>query len=354
MAFLIDPYKSRSLTDTVLKIKPFESFVMNNFFKKNKRHSTRRIDYEVVSTKNSLARFSHNNQEAHLIKKNSKDIYTFSLPRTAEKKVFTAEELADYNAIFDTYGASPEQKAERANEYVLDELKELKDRVTRRREQMSCAMLSEGKLVIDEDDVKFTIDQLFTSAALNAGGNYFSLGADKRWSDTSVNPLMDIRKWRQAIQKRTGANASICILGEEAADAFINNVEVKDSLHTQNNKVGQLDLTNTPSASGIYLGRLMGVDFYEYNQVYVNSAGAEANFIPPKRAILTTAASANNAMHFGPIYRISANGKPNVIQTDMYVKSYIENEKILVWEVEQFSLPGLHNPEEVVSVQVVA
>ena len=159
MSALIDMFEARSLTNAINRAKVIEPFVLNTFFKNKQYHAADKIDIEIMTGSDKLAQFVNQHEGAIQIKKASKIVKTLSLPRTFEKKLFTALELANYKSIGNIYVTSPEERTRLANQMILQELEELKNRIIRRREQMACEALSIGKLTVSQDNIDFSVDR---------------------------------------------------------------------------------------------------------------------------------------------------------------------------------------------------
>ena len=138
MSALIDMFESRSLTNAINRAKVIEPFVLNTFFKNRQFHAADKIDIEIITGSDKLAQFVNQHEGALPIKKLSKVVKTLSLPRTFEKKLFTALELANYKSIGNIYVTSPEERTNLANQMILQELEELKNRIIRPQPTQFC------------------------------------------------------------------------------------------------------------------------------------------------------------------------------------------------------------------------
>jgi len=346
---MINMFESRSLTNAINRTKVIEPFVLNTFFKNTQFHAADKIDIEIITGSDKLAQFVNQHEGALPIKKLSKMVKTLSLPRTFEKKLFTALELANYKSVGNIYVTSPEERTNLANQMILQELEELKNRIIRRREQMACEALSTGQINVNQNNIEFWVNFEFEQNV-----HLVTLASNAKWSEATAKPLVNLKNWKRDIMKRCGINADIMILGSEAADSFIANDSIKKELDTNNNRIGVLDLTQSATRSGMFIGRIMGVDIYEYNQQYTKADDiTPIDMINPKRAILVASQSPGFRVHFGPIYRIE-NGNLKIYQNELLVETNTNEDKTaLDWKVEQKSLPTIHEPNAIISATVV-
>lgn len=348
----INIYDKRSLTNAVNKIKVLEPFLLNKFFKTKRQHSAETIDVEIIKSNANLAQFVSDGEGAKIIAKGKKDVKTVTIPRTYEKKIFTAKELADYQALIGNVYASPQERIRAANEMIVREVEDIKNRAVNRREELVCQILNTGKITISQDNIAFEIDFDFVTAALDSGGHIVTLAESYQWDDgVSKNIVEDCRKIKRAIMRRSGKNANVCILGEKAAEWFIADTGVKALLDNNNLRVGALDLTRANEKYGNYIGSFAGIEFYEYNQQY-NLNGTLTDMISTNKAIFLPQEAAYD-LHFGPVYRISANNQLDIITSEYLLEPKVDEDRTyLEWRLEQKSLPAISDPDTIVSMTV--
>lgn len=89
------------------------------------------------------------------------------------------------------------------------------------------------------------------------------------WSnvDTST-PVTDIRQWKSLISKSTGFNPNIGFVHPDVANKLLNNESVLKQLDNRRVNAGNIDM------SGEYLGRLAGIDLYEFNETVTDYTGS--------------------------------------------------------------------------------
>ena len=56
------------------------------------------------------------------------------------------------------------------------------------------------------------------------------VSAEKKWNADTSDPLGDLERWREAVQKEGFVNCNICIMAKDVANAFVNNAKVKSVL----------------------------------------------------------------------------------------------------------------------------
>jgi len=346
MSLLVNLYDSASLTEAVNLLKVPEPFVLKNIFKTIVPNDTDTILFEEYSGSDEIAQFVHlDDPSPTSVKKTTRKAKSFQLPRTFENKVFTPQELSKINAIGQIF-ADENVRLEEQQKAVARELEELKNRVIRRREQMACAAIATGKITVSQGNIDFEYD--FDFEATKQLVTYTSTAL---WTNAASSPIANINEWKKKIAKRSGVAVRHILLGTSAAEAFLKHAEIQKALDTNNYKMGQLDLTNDATGSATLLGRIAGVNIWEYSQQYT-AGGSSQEMIAVDRAI-AVGDSPHFKLHYGPAYRIE-NGVAVPIISDMYLEvDPSSDNRGLQWNLEQKSLPVVHDKGCVISVKVV-
>lgn len=348
----IDIYSARSLTNAVNKTVTTEPFLLNMFFKNKQFHATDSFDFETYYWDNKMAQLAAPNAEAKLVSKKKRTVKSLKIARSFEKKLFGAQELADYNELGKIYIDSPKDREKAANDWVMSEVDALKRRVITLREWMACQIISTGGISISQDDLEIDYDFGLTTAALASGGHIFTAGASDKWSASSSDPIAQIEEWMDYIIERTGITRASLILGKTAAKYFRANDEVREQLDNLNYQVGQMKLNDPRKKWGNYLGTIGGVDIYKYNQVYKNSSGTKTDMIGAKKAILVANDPEMFKLHWAPIYRVNDRGL-KTFNTNYFLQPKTnEDETALTWYLEQKSIPAVHNPDGLIIATV--
>lgn len=346
MSALVNLYDSYSLTEAVNLLPVAEPFVVKNIFKTVVPHDSDSILYEEYAGSEDVAQFvGRNEPNPKSVDKGTRVAKSFQLPRTYESKLFTAQELAMINAVGQIF-SDANIRMEEQNKYIARELEQLKSRVIRRREQMACEALATGKIIVTQDNLEMTYDFGF-----EANKQLVTLSAQKLWSAATSNPVNDVREWRRLIAKRSGVNVRNILLGTAAAEAFLKNEAVMKALDANNFRIGAVDINADVTGSVGYLGRVAGIDVWEYSQQYVKN-GEAFDMIPTDRAI-AVGESNNFRLHYGAAFRIN-NGVAAPIISEFYLEAEkIGENKAVQWNLEQKSLPVIHDKGCVISAKVV-
>ncbi|MRR20940.1 hypothetical protein EG827_12225 [bacterium] len=341
----IDIFKPRSVTTAILSLITPEPFVLKNVFKQAIPHASDNIDCELTSYASSMAAVVGDYDGPVPVSKGSRYVQQFKVPRTFESKVFTAKDIADYEAVGNIYGENSEARAAAKNAWALNELADMKNRAIRRREYMAIQALTTGIVTVSSDSVDYSADYGFESDK-----QLVTLSATAKWNATSTaKPLNNIRNWKKLIAQRSGLPMDILLLGSQAADDFIGLSDVQNMMDANQIRSGVLELVNTPTIGANFLGRVAGVDVYEVVQQY------DATDMFGTNLAVAVASKAAFRNHLGPVYRFNDAGQAQVLNAEYYVEAEVSNDKtMLSWKVEQKCLPVVHDKGAVIAATVHA
>jgi predicted RNA-binding protein YlqC (UPF0109 family) len=341
----IDVMDSRALTTAIEQTTVVEPFILGTFFKSPEDVGAETVDIVIEKRTSKIAKFVNEGEEPRLIGKTGRSVKTVKIPKTFEKKIFTPTELRKYRNLGETYMDDAQASAS-ANRMVVKELEDLKQRALNLREYMACQAIAAGKIEVRQSNIEFDVDFDFVSTE-----QLITLSGANLWSASTAKIINRIRAWKSAMSKR-GYGATDIILGEAAAEAFINDEAVLKFLNNNNTRVGAVDYTKQIAAGGNLIGNFAGLNIWEYTQTYTDDNGTAQLLIPTDRAIVLSKQN-ENRVYRAPIYRINDRGL-DVTSTDMLVYSKVnDNNTLLTWEVEQKSLCAICDPGAVISAKVV-
>jgi hypothetical protein len=347
MSTLIDIYTWRSLTTAINKILPIHTFALDNIFKRKTTHLTDKVDFEFITGKQKLARFVNKGEEAQLIEKTNRTIKTFSLPRIFEKKVFDADELASFKHAGSSYISSSNDLTSAANERILTELLDLKNRVIRRSEQLAMAGLATGGFTVTQDNISFSYDWGFITDK-----HKITLTGAAKWDQTTAKIIENIRLWKNMVFKATGNNPTMGLLGSGASNLLLSDAKVTAMMDRKRIQTGELDITRPFYNGATFLGHWMGIDWYEYINTYVDDNDVEQEMLATNACVLYYP-SDSFRIHNGPIIRIQPDGTRLNIMDNMVVTPLVSLDGTSVqWSCETKPLPVVHNPDDIISVIV--
>lgn len=352
MSILIDITNPRELTRAIQKVNTVQPFMFDTFFGSKKEfHVTDTIDIEIQSNNTKLAQYVNTHEGAKQIQKSTtRVVKTVKLPRTYESKFYTAADLAKFQVLRNAYVTSSADLTTQANQNIMRELQDLKARVYRRWEQMTCEALTTGKITVSNDSVAWEVDYGYI-----ADTHTKTLSGSDKWNTSTAKIGQNLTDWQMQILELSGTNADICIVGSDVAKAIRDNEKLMKELNNFNFKVGALDFTQKLNIGGNRLGVLSnGLQIFSYNQKYQDNAGAKQNMIGANQVILASTQNDGFRMHYGPSLRLTPQGELQVASGEMLVESFVDPKKTFVeWTCEQHGLPAIHDPDALVVATVL-
>lgn len=160
---------------------------------------------------------------------------------------------------------------------------------------------------------------------------------------------------KRLFSKHINAPLSTCVMGSTASDYFQKNTTVQNLLDKRNISAGALSLISQFNESGaIYLGRVFGVDFWEYSREYTDG-GSSAPFIDPTHAIWIAGgrALADSKILYGAIPDHGAFEAGNFVGK-RFSKSWKEEDpSVYVQLMQTRPLPYIRQPNAFVVMDVI-
>lgn len=222
-------------------------------------------------------------------------------PLVAPEKVTTIDDLLERRPGENMYsGKTPER---RAVEKMAQDFIELREMITRREELMCVQTIFTGKIPIIGEGVNEVISFDFTNTEV------ISKAAEK-WTNEASNPIEDLKRWHETVQKKGFINCDICVMGKDVIKAFINHPKVKDVLDVRNYNLAVIQPRQLPNGV-TYIGTIheIGLDIYKYSEWYLddwtNPEAPEDKPLVPDNQLALLSSGANYSMYYGAITLIT-------------------------------------------------
>ena len=186
---------------------------------------------------------------------------------------------------------------------------ELDEMITRREEWMCCQALFTGKIpILDKDgkELQEEIDFQFTNKVTLSGAN--------AWNKKTGGKIKQLKEWRKQVQKTGFVNCNICIMGDEALEAFIMDEEVQKLLDVERYDLAVIKPRELPNGV-TYIGTIQGegMDIYSYNEWFLdnwtNKDKPENKPLVPTNAVALLSTEANYSMYYGGVGVVDESGK---------------------------------------------
>lgn len=170
---------------------------------------------------------------------------------------------------------------QRRDAVVAEILKQQRTKLTNRNEWLAARALIDGTVTIAGDDYPSVTVDFRRDASLS-----YNLTGNARWSQSTGNPMADIKSAKQNAYNRSGVRLTRLVFGANAWEYFTSRVDLKELM---NKNYGGLDVSVTRMYDGYegqeYLGHIQGIDgggrieAWLDTSKYVDESGNEQFFL---------------------------------------------------------------------------
>ena len=240
MANEVSIYEPRTMGRVVQKLPPVRTFFRSTFFRHEETFTTKDVDVDFRKGSRKVAPFVSRLVGGKVVPNTGYQTKTYTPPLVAPEKVTTVDDLLIRRPGESLYsGRTP---AERAVLKMADDFKELREQILRREELMCAQTIFTGTIPIIGDGVNEVIDFSFTNKEKITT-------AAKKWTADTSDPIADIKRWHETVQKKGFVNCDICVMGSDVANAFVNHPKVQKMLDVKNFNLAVISLNSYRTAS---------------------------------------------------------------------------------------------------------
>ena len=303
----ISIYDPRTMGKLVERMPKVQTFIKSTFFRNVETFDTQKIDVDFKKGNRQLAPFVHKKIGGVTIDNEGYETNTYEPPLVALNKITTVDDILKRTPGESLYGGkSPNQ---RAVEKMQRDFTELDEMITRREEWMCCQALFTGKIpILDKDgkELQAEIDFQFTNKVTLSGAN--------AWNKKTGGKIKQLKEWRKQVQKTGFVNCNICIMGDEALEAFIMDEEVQKLLDVERYDLAVIKPRELPNGV-TYIGTIQGegMDIYSYNEWFLDNwtdkDKPENKPLVPTNAVALLSTEANYSMYYGGVGVVDESGK---------------------------------------------
>ena len=351
MAQLPEVLEWYSLTEAVNAMQSPQAFIRNLLFGDVQTKPTENIVFTVLSGGREVAPFVEKNGEAIMAGGYTEAEKTVSAPNIRIKRVLEAADLIFNRHAGDQIFVGEDDVEGAANREVTRQLQRLED-LCANAEEYLCAQALRGVITYSSAD-----EAVYTITFEKSGGNTITLS--DFW-DQTAEVAVNVMTVRTRMHDQVGLQPTHCILGSEAATAFIQNASVRALLDIRGIVFGQVNLTNAIGSSGAELGAMPlgvigGIQFWAYHPSVTLPDGTSYELIRAKYAEFVHAGpAAQNVMYYAALSDLDAMDAGKLMAR-RFSKSWRtpdpSTQNVLV---ASRPLPVMRRADSVVSVKVVS
>lgn len=281
----IGALETRVLTRVVNVIAKQHTFLMNQLFPPSTHRPINRsaIQYDQLTENRYMAPFTTVNGDAAMLKGETGDSITITTPLIKMKDpVQSSDDIFKRMAgQTDILAGTTDVTMEYIESEIAKGLARMESSIQEREEWMVSQCLQGAISYKVENRANFTI-------TLNKpAGNTIVPTSGEFWDETNARPLTDIdTKIKRRNNEVNGPRLTVGVCGLEAADAIRKQVEdevIKLDTQRYVEYNSRIEFGNEFTESGaIYLGRLGGIDHWEYAEAVKDEDGTSTDLIRAK------------------------------------------------------------------------
>jgi hypothetical protein len=297
MANEISIYDPRTMGKVIRRMPPVRTFFRSTFFKNPLTFPTKSVDIDIKKGNRELAPFVNPRIGGKTVANSGYQTKTYTPVLLAPNKITTIDDLLTRSPGESLYsGKTP---AERAVEKMAEDFTELREQIVRREEWMCAQAIFTGKIPIvgegvnEEIDFSFTNKEEITTAA-------------KKWSAETSDPIADLERWHETVQKNGFVNCNVCIMSKDVANAFVNHPKVMKLLDVKAYDIAVIKPRELPNGV-TYIGTInkLGLDIYTYNEWYLDNwtdpNNPEQKPLVPEKTLALMSTAAEFSMCYGAV-----------------------------------------------------
>lgn len=348
MTLGIQPQGWRVLTSAINAVATPSSFLSTKIFGNIEMKEAENIDIDIQVGNKKLAPFVSPISGGKVISKQGFSTKSVKAPRIRIKKPLNGVDFMEKNAGQCVYLNAGDAKKSK-DKKIADELLDLKNRIMRRKEFM-CAQALKGEVNYKDEEFEFNINYQMpedNKPTLTLTDKWDSKGTD---NVLTANKTTQIKSWKRKIVQDTGRTADLVVAGYKAIDALLADPEILKILRNPNMQAGAVDLERKQENGVTYVGRLFGLEIYEYNEQYEDEEGVIKDMIAPE-AFIMIASTAEFKTFFAPVNDLDAGG--NVV-VQVFSKDWVTPDPSVYWMLaESRPLPAPLRPQAIIYATVL-
>jgi hypothetical protein len=259
------------------------TFLRDTFFTARDYPPTPLIEFDFRRGRRKMAPFVAPLIGGKLMERQGFETRFFRAPRIAPVRALRTPDLEARLPGESIYsGRSP---ADRAAELLAQDAVFCDEAITRREEWMCRNVLVNGKITVTADTGYSSVID-FTETSLGAGtANNHDIPAVKWDVASGSDPLADLEASRLATIKASGVSPNVVLMGANAAKVFIRNPQVAQLLDKMRYTIATIQPI-IQDASVVIIGRVPGMEIYEYAEYFEDDAGNLFPMLPDNFVML--------------------------------------------------------------------
>jgi hypothetical protein len=343
---LISIYQPQMMIQALERAAAPKRFFHSKFFGTVRTHTTQNVMFDVRTKKRRVATFTGPIHDATVIEREGFITKTTAPAYVKEKTTLRPQEVLTRGFNENPFAAT--SPAQRAAQALGEDLAMLDERIVRLEEKMCAEAILTGKVKAKGKGIDVEVDFGYV-----AGEHLIDLTGSSKWDDTSADPMRDLDNWRRKIVQRTGITPDICVVGNRAGWAIMDNPKVKERLNIINYQMGRVNPSNQPSNGTTYYGDLMlpsgVVSLHCYDEWYTDPNTGDDVPLLPDNVVLLGSTQARCEFHYGMIQNL----KSMQPSTRFAFSWEADNGSARFVQLESAPMPNLFEPDAFIVATVL-
>jgi len=295
----IDIFNTHVLSRVVENLERPASFLLDTFFKQEQLEDKEEIYFDIDKSKPKLTPFVSPLVAGKVVNDEGFSTRSFKPAYAKDKRRFDPNRALK-RAIGEKIGGSlsPQQRIEaNLNRTLTKQLENL----NRREEVMASEALRTGKITVSGDNYPTVVVDFQRDAALT-----IALAGASRWGEAGIKLLENLEDSVALVQEKSGAVARNVIMDSLAWRLFKDDVQVQKLLDIRRLRDGA-SINMGPIAFGQgndlarYVGSIGDLDFWIYNDRYVDDNDVTQKLLPDYTVILASSGQLEGVRCYGAI-----------------------------------------------------
>jgi len=354
MPQLVSELSWQSLTATINDIKSPQAFLQQLLFGRSNTHPTEVLEIGKWFAGRIMVPFVRKNSQAYPVQGVSKAFRSIEAPNIRVKMSFKPSPLLfGRTPGTKVFLADGENQISAVQAHIAMDMQHMADQITNRIEWL-CAEALTGVITYSQDDTD-EADSFEFDYARDAGHTIVLAGGNL-WDSGTENIAADVRNAKRLVNDAVGVRVTDAIMGKDAANAFLDSATTRAVLDRRNPE------DDTPQILGgdfrpdgaYFLGRIHGINWWEYARSLTDSAGTSAVLVPDDTCFFVSQeAAAGNSLEYAAIPDMDAFAD-GLLQTKRFAKSWVEKDpSATVALAHSRPFPLMRRPESMVQLTVV-
>ncbi len=351
---MTDIYTIGAVNRAIQEAPPPSNFLLDTFFPVTQESQTEEIHFDIDKSKPRLAPFVSPLVAGKVIEQEGMTTHTFK-PAYVKDKTRLDPMSPIKRALGEKIGGSM-TPMERRILQLASAINRSLERLTRREIVMASEALRLGRVTVVGDNYPTRVVDF-----QRHGSNTKTLTLGARWGENGVDPLDNLETWAGEIRDRSGCAADTVIVDTKASkllraspqwEKMLN----RDATRWKENLVDGPVVRGTGKNASTFLGRVGPLDVWEYNEPYVDDAGADAMVLPDYTCIIGARGQPGSGVNGAEgvrAYGMIMDEKANYQASRYFGKSWLEEDPAVRFLLAQSApLVFTYRPNAVASATV--